>query len=122
MPKDFHHTAATTENAHAKPADLDWADVFRIDQERSEEERMIRDTAEAYAQDKLLSRVVEANRYENFDRAIMSEMGELGLLDATLPEAYGGVDANYVSYGLIARRLSGLTAATVRPCRCSCPW
>ena len=69
---------------------------------------MVRDTAEAYAQDKLLSRVVDANRHEVFHREIMSEMGELGLLGATLPEDVGGVGAGYVSYGLIARAVERL--------------
>lgn len=66
---------------------------------------MIRDTARGYCQDKLLTRAVEANRHEKFDRDIMSEMGELGLLGSTIPEQYGGVDANYVSYGLVAREV-----------------
>ncbi|MEL7026669.1 MAG: acyl-CoA dehydrogenase family protein, partial [Pseudomonadota bacterium] len=95
--------AMTPESARAKPAPLNWDDPFQIASLLSEEEAMIRDTAEAYAQDKLLPRAVEANRNEVFDRAIMAEMGELGLLGATLPEAVGGVGAGYVSYGLIAR-------------------
>ncbi len=66
---------------------------------------MIRDTAEAYCQDKLLSRVIEANRHETFHREIMTEMGALGLLGATIPEEFGGVGANYVSYGLVAREV-----------------
>jgi glutaryl-CoA dehydrogenase len=103
MPKDHSPSVVTPETARAKPAPLDWADPFRMDRALTDEERMIRDTAEAYAQDKLLSRVVEANRHEVFHREIMSEMGELGLLGATLPESVGGVGAGYVSYGLIAR-------------------
>ncbi|MEM1387140.1 MAG: acyl-CoA dehydrogenase [Pseudomonadota bacterium] len=95
----------TPEMARAKPAPLNWEDPFGIDQQLTEEERMIRDTAHAYAQDKLASRVLEANRHETFDRAIMTEMGALGLLGATIPESYGGVGANYVSYGLIAREV-----------------
>jgi len=65
----------------------------------SDEERMIRDAAAAYCADKLAPRVVTANRAERFDREIMTEMGGLGLLGATIPEEYGGVGANYVSYG-----------------------
>ena len=95
--------ANTPETARAKPAPLDWADPFGLESQLTEEERMVRDTAEAYAQDKLLSRVIDANRNETFHREIMTEMGELGLLGATLPEEAGGVDAGYVSYGLIAR-------------------
>ncbi|MEJ6393112.1 acyl-CoA dehydrogenase [Gymnodinialimonas sp. 2305UL16-5] len=93
------------EIARAKPAPLVWDDPFLLDQQLTEEERMIRDTAHAYAQDGLLSRVVDGNRHEIFDRSIMSEMGALGLLGATIPEDYGGVGANYVSYGLIAREV-----------------
>ncbi|MDE0852228.1 acyl-CoA dehydrogenase [Yoonia sp.] len=95
----------TPELARAKPAALVWDDPFLIEGQLSEEERMIRDSAHAYCQDRLLPRVVEANRKEVFDRDIMFEMGELGLLGATLPEAFGGVEANYVSYGLIAREV-----------------
>ncbi|MEL7277103.1 MAG: acyl-CoA dehydrogenase [Pseudomonadota bacterium] len=95
----------TPESARAKPAPLDWADPFRLDAELTEEERLIRDTARAYAQDRLVPRVIEANRHEVFDRDIMLEMGELGLLGATLPEDVGGVGAGYVAYGLIAREV-----------------
>ncbi len=66
---------------------------------------MIRDTAASYCQEKLLPRVVEAHRHERFDREIISEFGELGLLGVTLPETYGGADSNYVSYGLVAREV-----------------
>jgi len=93
------------ELARAKPATLVWDDPFLLDGQLSEEERMIRDAAHAYCQDKLMSRVVLANRHETFDRDIMSEMGELGLLGATIPEEFGGVGANYVSYGLVAREV-----------------
>lgn len=82
-----------------------WDDPFLLEDQLSDEERMIRDTAHAYAQDKLQPRVIEAYREEQFDPAIMREMGDLGLLGATLPEEYGGVGANYVSYGLIAREI-----------------
>ena len=95
----------TPETARAKPAALEWSDPFLIDAQLNEEERMIRDTARAYAKDKLLSRVIEANRHEIFHREIMTEMGALGLLGAVLPENLGGVGANYVSYGLIAREI-----------------
>ncbi|CUH74718.1 Acyl-CoA dehydrogenase [Tritonibacter multivorans] len=96
---------ATPEDARAKPAALVWEDPFLIEDLLSEEERMIRDTAHAYCQDKLKPRAIEANRHEVFHRDIMSEMGELGLLGPTLPEAYGCVGANYVSYGLVAREV-----------------
>lgn len=93
------------EQARAKPAHLVWDDPFLLDQQLSEEERMIRDAAHAYAQDGLLRRVKDGNRHEIFDRDIMTEMGALGLLGATIPEAFGGVGANYVSYGLVAREV-----------------
>ncbi len=82
-----------------------WDDPFLLESQLGDEERAVRDTAAAYAQDKLMPRVVEAHREQRFDREIMNEMGELGLLGPTLPEAYGGVNANYVCYGLIAREV-----------------
>lgn len=84
---------------------FDWTDPLQLDVLLSEEERMIRDTVHDYAQDRLMSRVLMANREEHFDREIMSELGELGLLGATLPEKYGCANANYVSYGLVAREI-----------------
>ncbi|HEU5285045.1 MAG TPA: acyl-CoA dehydrogenase [Sphingomicrobium sp.] len=82
---------------------FDWADPFDLDHQLSDEERMVRDTAEGYAQEKLQPRVTDAYLDEHFDRAILSEMGELGLLGATIPNEYGGAGLGYVSYGLIAR-------------------
>ena len=84
---------------------FDWADPLLLDSELTEEERLIRDTTRAYAQDRLLPRVLTAYAEERTDREIFDEMGELGLLGATTPEAYGGVETTYVSYGLIAREL-----------------
>jgi len=84
---------------------FNWQDPMFLDQQLTEEERMIRDSAHAYCQQKLLPRVLEANRNEVFDPSIMRELGELGLLGATLPSEYGGSDINYVSYGLIAREV-----------------
>ena len=95
----------TPETARSKPRSLTWQDPFLIENLLSEEERMIRDSAAAYCQDKLEPRVIQANRNEQFDRDIMTEMGELGLLGMTIPERYGGVGANYVSYGLVAREV-----------------
>jgi glutaryl-CoA dehydrogenase len=82
---------------------FDWADPFNLDSQLTDEERLVRDTAEAYAQEKLQPRVTEAYLHESFDRSILSEMGELGLLGATIPNEYGGAGLGYVSYGLIAR-------------------
>jgi glutaryl-CoA dehydrogenase len=87
-----------------KPA-FDWSDPLRLDEELTEEERLVRDTARDYAQASLQPRVLSAFREERFDREIMSEMGGLGLLGATIPEDYGGAGAGYVSYGLIAREV-----------------
>ena len=78
-------------------APFDWADPFALDAQLSDEERLVRDTAEAYAQERLLPRVTEAYLDENFDRAIFTEMGELGLIGATIPPEYGGAGLNYVS-------------------------
>jgi glutaryl-CoA dehydrogenase len=82
-----------------------WADALLMDDQLTEEERMIRDSARAYAQEKLQPRVIEAWRDETTDASIFREMGELGLLGVTIPEAYGGIAASYVSYGLIAREV-----------------
>ncbi|WP_424934740.1 acyl-CoA dehydrogenase [Amaricoccus macauensis] len=84
---------------------LQWDDPFLLELQLSEEERMIRDSARAYAAGKLAPRVREAFRSETTDPAIFAEMGELGLLGVTLPEAYGGIGAGYVSYGLVAREV-----------------
>src|SRR3954453_22495051 len=84
---------------------FDWADPFALGAQLSDEERRARDTAQAYAQEKLQPRVTEAFLDERFDREIMSEMGELGLLGATIPPDYGGAGLNYVSYGLVAREV-----------------
>ncbi len=82
-----------------------WDDPFLLDDQLSEEERMIRDSARAYAQDKLQPRVIEAYAEEKTDPEIFREMGELGLLGVTIPEEYGGIGAGYVCYGLIAREV-----------------
>ena len=84
---------------------FNWSDPLLLDQQLTEDERMIRDAAAAYAQDKLLPRVVEAFRNEYTDIAIFREMGALGLLGPTIPEQYGGAGLNYVAYGLIAREI-----------------
>lgn len=87
------------------PQALNWADPFQLDGQLSDEERMVRDTAQDYAQSQLLPRVTSAYLDERFDREIMSEMGELGLLGATVPVEYGGAGLGYVSYGLVAREV-----------------
>jgi glutaryl-CoA dehydrogenase len=82
-----------------------WDDPFMLDEQLTEDERMIRDTARAYAQDKLLPRVTKAYLEEKTDREIFNEMGELGLIGITLPEEYGCANASYVAYGLVAREI-----------------
>ena len=86
-------------------AGFQWDDPFFLDEQLNEDELMIRDAARAYAQEKLMTRVQEANRNEFFHREIMNEMGELGLLGPTLPEKYGCSNVNYVCYGLVAREV-----------------
>jgi len=88
-----------------KAAAFQWDDAFLIDDQLSEDERMIRDTARDYAQEKLLPRAIKAYSDEHSDRAIFNEMGELGLLGITIPEQYGCANASYVSYGLVAREV-----------------
>ncbi|MBV8091243.1 MAG: acyl-CoA dehydrogenase [Alphaproteobacteria bacterium] len=95
---------ATTQPAARDKPDFDWADPLRLEEELTEEERMVRDSARAYCQEKLFPRVLEANRHERFDREIMNEMGALGFLGATI-EGYGCAGVNYVCYGLIAREV-----------------
>ena len=82
-----------------------WDDPFLIEDQLSLEEKMIRDTAEKYSKEKLMPRIKEAWKNETADKAIFTEMGGLGLLGSTLPEEFGGINANYVSYGLIAREI-----------------
>ncbi len=84
---------------------FDWQDAFQIEHLLTDEERLVRDSARAYAQEKLLPRVTSAYLDERFDREIMSEMGALGLLGPTIPHEYGGAGLGYVSYGLVAREV-----------------
>jgi glutaryl-CoA dehydrogenase len=86
-------------------ARFNWEDPLLLDDQLTEEERMVRDAARAYSQNKLQPRVLEAFRHEKTDPHIFREMGELGLLGPTLPPEYGGPGLNYVSYGLIAREV-----------------
>src|SRR5579871_3772771 len=82
-----------------------WEDPLLLDAQLTEDEKLIREAARNYADGKLAPRVLEAFRHERTDPSIFKEMGELGLLGATIPEAYGGGALNYVSYGLIAREV-----------------
>jgi glutaryl-CoA dehydrogenase len=96
---------AQKSTAPLSDAAFDWQDPLDLEGELSEDERMVRDTARAYAQEKLFPRVLTAYREERFDREVVNEMGHLGLLGATLPEEYGGSGLGDVCYGLIAREV-----------------
>ena len=91
--------------ASSSKASFSWEDPFHLSAQLTDDERQVQDAARAYCQEKLLPRVTEAFRHEKTDVAIFREMGELGLLGATIPEEYGGSGLNYVSYGLIAREV-----------------
>jgi len=95
----------TTVQSIADRASFVWDDPFLLEEQLREEERMIRDTARAFAQNKLLPRVVEAYAQEKVDTHVIGEMGRLGLIGVTLPERYGGSGAGYVAYGLVAREI-----------------
>jgi glutaryl-CoA dehydrogenase len=99
-------TAPVFPQSTTAPADtyFDWADPLRLDEALNEEERIVRDSAHDYCQEKLFPRVLDANRHERFDREILNEMGALGFLGSTI-EGYGCAGVNYVSYGLIAREV-----------------
>ena len=96
--------------AKTDEAAFDWADPLRFDDLLSEDERLIRDSARAYCQEKLMPRVLTAHREERFDRDIYGEMGELGFLGATI-EGYGCAGVSYVAYGLIAREVERVDSA-----------
>jgi glutaryl-CoA dehydrogenase len=96
--------------SEAKPdkkpaAEFDWEDPLDLEADLSEDERMVRDTARGYAQDKLMPRILTAYREERFDREILNEMGALGMLGPTIPAEYGGAGLGYVAYGLISREI-----------------
>jgi glutaryl-CoA dehydrogenase len=92
-------------NAGLEANAFDWSDPLLLVEELSADERMVADSARGYCQDKLLPRVRDGFRNETFDRAIMTEMGEMGFLGPTIPEEYGGAGLSYVCYGLVAREI-----------------
>ena len=100
-------TATAELRASSEPAKaiFSWEDPLLLAEQLSDDERMVRDAVRDYCQDKLMPRVLEANRHERFDREIMTEMGALGLLGSTLPEDYGCAGTSYVCYGLVAREV-----------------
>jgi glutaryl-CoA dehydrogenase len=98
-------SAVVSQQVTQSKASFQWDDPFLLDDQLSEDETMIRDTARGFAQDKLLPRITQAYLTEQSDRTIFEEMGRLGLLGVTLPANYGCAGANYVSYGLVAREI-----------------
>ncbi len=103
--------AQKKDGAHRERAtEFRWDDPFLLEEQLDEDERMIRDTARQYAEDKLMPRILEAHRNESFDRAVMTEFGELGFLGPTI-EGYGCAGVGYVSYGLIAREVERIDSA-----------
>ena len=97
-------TAAAASSKGASRAEFKWEDALLLEDELSEDERLVRDTARQYCQEKLMPRILMANRHERFDREIMSELGALGLLGSTI-DGYGCAGVNYVCYGLVAREV-----------------
>jgi glutaryl-CoA dehydrogenase len=89
----------------SEPLAANWQDPLFFEDQLTEDERQIRDAIRQYCQDRLMPRILEANRRETFDRAIMDEMGEMGLLGPTIPQRYGGAGVGYVAYGLVAREV-----------------
>lgn len=104
MPDAADAPQTATQSKPAKP-EFNWEDPFGLVDQLTEDERMVAETAHAYAQDKLMPRVLESFRNETFDIEIFQEMGELGFLGPTIPEQYGGAGVNHVCYGLIAREV-----------------
>jgi glutaryl-CoA dehydrogenase len=105
MPAEGAAARATTPDKASAKAAFVWEDPLLLDEQLAEDERMVRDAARDYSQERLMPRILEANRHERFDREIVNEMGALGFLGATLPEEYGGAGVNFVCYGLIAREI-----------------
>jgi len=100
----MNKAAAAAKPQGASRAEFKWEDPLLLEEELSEDERMVRDTARQYCQEKLMPRVLMANRHEKFDREIMNELGQLGLLGSTI-DGYGCAGVNYVCYGLVAREV-----------------
>src|SRR5689334_12350369 len=99
------HKTSSKPAAVLKDSEFNWQDPLNLDGDLTEEERMVRDSARAFCQDKLMPRVRLAWREEKVDKALLPEMAALGLLGPTIPEEYGGAGLGYVAYGLIAREL-----------------
>jgi glutaryl-CoA dehydrogenase len=109
-PQSASRNPSGTTPSSARPA-FSWEDPLLLEDQLTEEERMVRDTARDYARDKLMPRILEANRHERFDRTVLNEMGALGLLGSTLPEEYGCAGLNNVCYGLVAREIEAVDSS-----------
>ncbi|MFN2361157.1 MAG: acyl-CoA dehydrogenase [Marinobacter sp.] len=92
-------------------ASASWDDLLKFDKQLDETERQVRDSIRSFCDQRLMPGIIEANRHEKFDRSIFTDMGELGMLGATLPEEYGGPGLNHVCYGLIAREVERVDSA-----------
>ena len=101
----FHHLYFLKETIMSSSHRFSWSDPFMLDLQLTDDESQVKDAAAAYCQERLAPRVLEAFRHEKTDASIFREMGELGLLGPTIPEAYGGAGLNYVCYGLVAREV-----------------
>jgi glutaryl-CoA dehydrogenase len=102
---DSEFLQSLRENAEIQSTKFNWDDPFMLDLQLTDDERQVKEAAAAYCQERLAPRVLEAFRHEKTDASIFREMGELGLLGPTIPEAYGGAGLNYVCYGLVAREV-----------------
>jgi glutaryl-CoA dehydrogenase len=98
-------SVSETASKSQAPASFNWEDPLLLNDQLNEEERMVMDQARAFCQDKLMPRVLMANRNETFERSLFNELGEMGMLAITLPAEYGGAELSHVSYGLIAREV-----------------
>ena len=92
-------------------ASAPWDDLLQFDKQLDETERQVRDSIRSFCDQRLMPGITEANRHEKFDRSIFTDMGDLGMLGATLPEEYGGPGLNHVCYGLIAREVERVDSA-----------
>ena len=101
---------------------FDWEDPFRLEDQLTEDERMLRDAARSFAETELAPKVIDAYREETVDPAMFKAMGSAGLLGLTVPEQYGGLGASYVTYGLVAREIERVDSGYRSMMSVSRPW
>jgi glutaryl-CoA dehydrogenase len=116
------HKSSSKPAAVLKDSEFNWEDPLNLDGDLTEEERMVRDSARAFCQDKLMPRVRLAWREEKVDKELLPEMAALGLLGPTIPEEYGGAGLGYVAYGLIARELERVDSGYRSTLSCNRRW